>query len=279
MVKYDPFQIAGAHLEVWNHRQVEPYKQFLAPLATMRSVFEKEERPIVKAIERYQRIWYDAFPDVHWSHTNIIAAGLTMVIEWTATGTHTGRFMEIEPTGRRGEFHGANILTLNEDGKIVRETVHFDLSQILMLTGALARTPEPARIRELARRIPDLLTERNFPALRRMLAPNFRLLSPLAHGDAGMLMGLLSAATIAFPDLVWTARSMAVRVNQAVLELAAEGTQRAPLWDLPNTGRACHVEMALILTFRGELIERLDAYVDSYTFMVALGAVPLPAKL
>lgn len=279
MVKYDPFRIAKAHLEVWNNRHTEPYKEFLAPTATMRFVFEKEERPILKAIEHYRHLWYGAFPDVQWTHTNIIAGGLTMVIEWTACGTHMGPFMEMEPTGRQGKAKGVTFLTLNEDGKIVKETIHFDLSQLLMRMGVLTKLPELPRLTELARRIPDLLTDRNFHALRRMLTPEFKLVTPVVTMETESFIDALMACAVAFPDLRWTARSIVVRGNQAVLEMMAEGTQKAPLWDLPNTGRAAHMELAAVLTFRGELIEKADLYVDTYTLLVTLGAVPVPARL
>ena len=59
-----------------------------------------------------------AFPDLHMTIEDQVAEGDRVVTRWTVSGTHTGPFKGIPPTGRRGTISGIDI-DLIVDGKAV----------------------------------------------------------------------------------------------------------------------------------------------------------------
>jgi steroid delta-isomerase-like uncharacterized protein len=59
-----------------------------------------------------------AFPDLRFRVDMLLADGDLVAGCWTATGTHTGAWAGVAPTGRRVEFCGVNIFRL-EVGRVV----------------------------------------------------------------------------------------------------------------------------------------------------------------
>lgn len=50
-----------------------------------------------------------AFPDLHMTIDDQVAEGDRVVTRWTATGTHTGPYRGIPPTGKQGKITGIDI--------------------------------------------------------------------------------------------------------------------------------------------------------------------------
>jgi predicted ester cyclase len=55
----------------------------------------------------------------------IDAAAGKVAVRWTATGTHQGKFLGVEPTGRRVVFRGIEIVHI-EDGLIIERWGEWD---------------------------------------------------------------------------------------------------------------------------------------------------------
>jgi predicted ester cyclase len=51
----------------------------------------------------------EAFPDLHFTVEDQIAAGDRVVTRWAGTGTHEGEFQGIPPTGRKVRISGIDI--------------------------------------------------------------------------------------------------------------------------------------------------------------------------
>jgi steroid delta-isomerase-like uncharacterized protein len=66
-----------------------------------------------------------AFPDLRVTVDVMVGEGDFVVGRWTATGTHTGSWAGLEPTGRAITFSAANIFRL-ENGKVVEIWNHRD---------------------------------------------------------------------------------------------------------------------------------------------------------
>jgi steroid delta-isomerase-like uncharacterized protein len=88
-----------------------------------------------------------AFPDRQWAVEAVVAEGDTVVVRWTATGTHAGELAGIPATGRRVRVAGVTIFRVA--GGVVREwwRVADDLGMLQQL-GALpsalgGEQPEP----------------------------------------------------------------------------------------------------------------------------------------
>ncbi len=66
-----------------------------------------------------------AFPDLRVKVDLVIGEGDFVVGRWTATGTHSGSWGALEPTGRRATFSAVNIFRFDH-GKVVEIWNHRD---------------------------------------------------------------------------------------------------------------------------------------------------------
>ncbi len=81
------------------------------------------------------------FPDVKHTIEDVIVKDDRVVIRWTATGTQTGEFQGIAPTGKQATWTGVNIYRF-ECGKIAEQWSELDGIGRLQQLGVLA-TPTP----------------------------------------------------------------------------------------------------------------------------------------
>jgi len=59
-----------------------------------------------------------AFPDLEWRVDLVLGDGDLVAARWTASGTHSGAWGDVAPTGRKATFSGVNIFRF-ADGKDV----------------------------------------------------------------------------------------------------------------------------------------------------------------
>jgi predicted ester cyclase len=64
-----------------------------------------------------------SFPDISFTEAVLIADGDKVATMWTLEGTHTERYRDLEPTGRRIKVSGIQIDRL-EDGMVVESWNH-----------------------------------------------------------------------------------------------------------------------------------------------------------
>jgi steroid delta-isomerase-like uncharacterized protein len=81
------------------------------------------------------------FPDVKHTIDDVIARDDRVVIRWTATGTQTGEFLGLAPTGKPATWTGINIYRF-ECGKIAEQWSEVDgLGRLRQLEGVATPTP------------------------------------------------------------------------------------------------------------------------------------------
>ena len=84
-------------------------------------------------MKHYIRELRGAFPDLHMVIEDQVGEGDKVVTRWTASGTHTGPFQGIPPTGKHGSMSGIDIDYV-VDGKAVEcWTISDDLSLLQQL--------------------------------------------------------------------------------------------------------------------------------------------------
>jgi predicted ester cyclase len=76
-----------------------------------------------------------AFPDLLFDVEIVIAEDEFVDARWTARGMHTGRWAEVEPTGRTARFSGVNIFRF-ENGKVSELWNHRDDLGLMEQVGA-----------------------------------------------------------------------------------------------------------------------------------------------
>lgn len=79
---------------------------------------------------------HGAFPDIEVELEQVVAEGDWIAQRLTATATHEGEFVGVEPTGHRIEFTGTNFSRL-EDGKWVEGYELWDMLGLLQQLGAV----------------------------------------------------------------------------------------------------------------------------------------------
>ena len=67
-----------------------------------------------------------AFPDLRWHVDLVLGEGDLVAARWTASGTHSGAWGDLIPTGRAATFSGVNIFRFSGDGKVVEIWNHRD---------------------------------------------------------------------------------------------------------------------------------------------------------
>ncbi|HEX6746514.1 MAG TPA: ester cyclase [Longimicrobium sp.] len=67
-----------------------------------------------------------AFPDLHFTVHETVAAGDVVCVRWTAEGTHRGPLLGVEPSGARARWTGISWLRF-ADGKVAEDWVENDV--------------------------------------------------------------------------------------------------------------------------------------------------------
>ena len=85
---------------------------------------------------QYSAVMKKAFPDLDRRIEDLVAEGDKVVARWTATGTNTGEFQGMPPTGRTATSSGITIFRI-ADGRIVEEWSESDMLGLLQQLGVI----------------------------------------------------------------------------------------------------------------------------------------------
>jgi ketosteroid isomerase-like protein len=88
------------------------------PATNPKAMSREEEAGFVKLL------WV-GFPDMHWDVKEILASGDRVIVRFTASGTHTGEYQGMPPTGNKFESGGIWLGQV-KDGKILEGLEEFD---------------------------------------------------------------------------------------------------------------------------------------------------------
>jgi steroid delta-isomerase-like uncharacterized protein len=86
--------------------------------------------------------YMSAFPDLRIQVTSETLQPPRLAQEWTATATHRGPLMGIEPTGRAVESYGATVATFDEEGHVIEGAMYWNALALMHQLGLIA---EPGR--------------------------------------------------------------------------------------------------------------------------------------
>jgi steroid delta-isomerase-like uncharacterized protein len=94
-----------------------------------------------KSIQDGYATWFTAFPDVTMVTDDIVVEGNRVAHFFTMSGTQKGPFGGLPPTGRRFQITGVFFATLSPNGRIAQDKRIYDVTNMLVLLGALKTKP------------------------------------------------------------------------------------------------------------------------------------------
>jgi steroid delta-isomerase-like uncharacterized protein len=103
--------------ELWNRGNFDAADELVAEDYVRHDLRPAEAPPGPAGQSAVAKRFRAAFPDVHLQVEALVAEGEIVVARWTISGTHTGAWGGIAPTGRSVRFTGVNFFRL-ADGKI-----------------------------------------------------------------------------------------------------------------------------------------------------------------
>jgi steroid delta-isomerase-like uncharacterized protein len=94
-------------------------------------------------IAAYFTTVFEAVPDFSIEPLSIVADGDDVFVHWRLTGTHSGRFLGVDGTGRAVDLQGIDHFVIS-DGLVVSNTVRFDQMEWARQIGLLPPDGSPA---------------------------------------------------------------------------------------------------------------------------------------
>jgi len=111
--------------EVWNRGNVDVAREVFADDYVRRDLRPTTARAGGEGQARIAADFRRAFPDLELSVDLLVAEGDTVAARWTMTGTHTGPWGGVAPTGRVVVYSGANFFRMSR-GRVVEMWNHRD---------------------------------------------------------------------------------------------------------------------------------------------------------
>ena len=139
MTRADILALVERRRAAWDAHDAAALAQMHAPAGVVISptggVLEGRDE-----IARVYRVWFVAFPDIHFRSDDTLIDGDRVVEVAQFSGTHDGDFFGVPASGRHVEVQVAMILTL-DNGLIVEERRIYDFTGFLVQVGVLKAKP------------------------------------------------------------------------------------------------------------------------------------------
>jgi C-1 hydroxylase len=126
-------------IEAYNRRNLD-FDEFIAP-----DYFDHTNQVGMEGLKQLFDMGLKAFPDWHETIEDIIAEGDKVWVLLTYTGTHTGEFMGLAPTGNKITTKGVDIYRI-ENGKLAEYWNVTDFVRFFRPIGAIEYTEKGKKL-------------------------------------------------------------------------------------------------------------------------------------
>ena len=119
--------------EVWNKGNLEIIPEVISTDFSMMDLSGVE----LKGPEGFSQMvtfWRSMFPDLRFTVVDMVAEGDKVAAHVTYTGTFTGPFGDIEPTGKQVNMMEATFYVF-KDGKVIGQTIFLDFLSFYQQSG------------------------------------------------------------------------------------------------------------------------------------------------
>src|SRR5215210_7449923 len=124
------------YFELWNAHEVDALGEVLAEDAVDHDPYNPHGNEGLEGAKKTIQMYLDAYPDTHFEIDDMVAEGDKVATRWSATGTHEGELMGIQPTGKKATVSGIAIDRI-ENGKIVESWNSWDVLKMMQDIGAI----------------------------------------------------------------------------------------------------------------------------------------------
>ena len=233
------------------------------------------------AIKEEIAMYHRAFPDVRWIIREILAAeNNSVVVRWTAEGTHQDELNGIPATGRFVSVEALIVFRLR-NGRIVESWEIWDALAVMQQLGLVSSPADAADPAALARTIYACFNEDRLDEALAYATDDVEItLMPFGQSYTGRegFRAFMQDFKTAFPDCtVYLTRQVATE-DGVVNEFRARGTHRGPLASpagaIPPTGRSIDYPVCEVWEIREGKLARLRNYFDAASLMRQLGLLP-----
>ena len=98
-----------------------------------------------ESYKQFETLFFKGFPDWHETIKDIVAEADKVWVRFTGTGTHSGEWRGLAPTGKNITFHGVQIWRIT-DGKVVEKHSIIDLLDALKQLGVIEYTEKTKQL-------------------------------------------------------------------------------------------------------------------------------------
>jgi steroid delta-isomerase-like uncharacterized protein len=105
--------IVRQYLAAFNDRDREALSDLLADDIVEHGIHETLEgqEEILEFLDRH----FDVFPDYSGTTETMVAEGDTVTVQYTVGGTHSGEYLDVQPTGNAAEWTGMAMYRIEDD--------------------------------------------------------------------------------------------------------------------------------------------------------------------
>jgi C-1 hydroxylase len=128
---------AADSLAAWNRGDPEGIAAHLAEDVLWRDVALGMPLHGREALKAAAQAYMTGFPDLRIEETSSTLAPPRLVQELTITGTHSGEFLGVPPTGRFTLSYAAVITTFDEDGMMIEGALYWNALALMQQLGVI----------------------------------------------------------------------------------------------------------------------------------------------
>lgn len=139
----DLFKLARKHIEAENDHDVVGTLDMIGKDGAFYKVYSNNLTFTSRtAISDFYSDAMKGIPDMHVEIDHMIKdeASRHVFVQYRFTGTHSGHFYDLPPTGKKISYHGGILYKFDRKGKLVKEVTYFDKTEILASIGLLRDT-------------------------------------------------------------------------------------------------------------------------------------------
>ena len=133
--------LAERYVEAWNGGSLSLFDELLSPDIVRHTVDIFEDIIGIEAFKEHVNLQWTTFSDFNVTLDELIIMEDKMVGRWTLTGTHTGPYGELPPTGKKVKFSGVEVSHI-VNGKVVEHWVYYNQAAVFTQLGLIITPPE-----------------------------------------------------------------------------------------------------------------------------------------